>query len=193
MVLLFALIGLVPLISGWVGCYLLSREMAARGHLSDDVRISICFACVIWGSLVALVTEFCGVFRHLQESWILLSWTFISATLILVAFDFRRKRGASLRGSIRGRIRRVSEVLQTCPWDIKCLMAMTILWLVFLGLLGAMFPATTWDSMTYHLPRVIYWIDQHAVDHFPTENGRQLESGPWSGFKLAAILRDRKS
>jgi hypothetical protein len=185
--LVLALIGLIPLLFGWLACYLVSRELAARNHLAQDVRVSLCFAHAMWGALVAFVVEFCSIFRHLEESWMLISWMLISSILFLIAFDFRRQRGASLRSCFVGVARRSAGALENWPWDIKLLMVITMILLLFLGLLGAVFPAATPDSMTYHLPRVLYWIDRHTVDHFPTENGRQLESGPWSAFVLTTI------
>jgi hypothetical protein len=36
----------------------------------------------------------------------------------------------------------------------------------------------TWDSLTYHLPRIEQWIQQGSLAHFPTGNIKQLASNP---------------
>lgn len=37
---------------------------------------------------------------------------------------------------------------------------------------------STWDSLSYHLPRIEQWIQQGSLAHFPTGNIRQLASNP---------------
>jgi len=43
----------------------------------------------------------------------------------------------------------------------------------------------TWDSMTYHLPRVDHWIQDKTVGFYPTHILRQLYSNPWAEFAIA--------
>jgi len=43
---------------------------------------------------------------------------------------------------------------------------------------------TNWDSLTYHLPRVIHCMQQGSVDHLGTNNMRQIEFGPWSEYAI---------
>ena len=56
-----------------------------------------------------------------------------------------------------------------------------------LGLIAAVTPTTNWDSLTYHLPRVMHWIQQRSVDHYASNNTCQIEYGPWSAFALATL------
>lgn len=41
-------------------------------------------------------------------------------------------------------------------------------------------PPGNWDSMTYHLPRVMHWIQDGGLALYPTHILRQLHSGPWA-------------
>ncbi len=38
--------------------------------------------------------------------------------------------------------------------------------------------------MTYHLTRVVNWIDRGSVAHYRTNNLRQLYLGPWAEFSI---------
>jgi len=56
-----------------------------------------------------------------------------------------------------------------------------------LGVIAAATPTTNLDSLTYHLPRVMHWIQQQSVEHFPTGNTRQLEFAPWPAFVITNL------
>ena len=59
-----ALFRLIPLVLAWGGCYGLCRELAARGRIESDRRMSILFACAIWGVLLTSITELSSLFRN---------------------------------------------------------------------------------------------------------------------------------
>jgi hypothetical protein len=40
------------------------------------------------------------------------------------------------------------------------------------------------DSMTYHLTRVLNWMDHHSLRNYPTHDLRQLYLGPWAEFVI---------
>jgi 4-amino-4-deoxy-L-arabinose transferase-like glycosyltransferase len=44
--------------------------------------------------------------------------------------------------------------------------------------MGIAVAPSTWDSMTYHLSRAAYWLQQHSAEHFPGGSLRQLGSPP---------------
>lgn len=46
------------------------------------------------------------------------------------------------------------------------------------ALAGLATPPDNSDSLTYHLPRCLFWLQQRSLDHFATGNLRQLEFGP---------------
>jgi hypothetical protein len=55
------------------------------------------------------------------------------------------------------------------------------------GLVALIAPPNNWDSMTYHMSRVMHWTQNQNVAHYPTAYVRQLYQGPWSGFVITHL------
>lgn len=49
---------------------------------------------------------------------------------------------------------------------------------------AVLYPPNTWDSMTYHMSRVMHWIQQQSVDLYPTTILRQLYSNPLAEYGI---------
>ena len=58
---------------------------------------------------------------------------------------------------------------------------------VIAGLTAIVAPPNTYDSMTYHLPRVMHWIQNQGVGHYPTHIPRQLHFSPGAEFILTHL------
>lgn len=55
------------------------------------------------------------------------------------------------------------------------------------GLIAFVAPPNNYDSMTYHLGRVVHWIQNHSVQHYPTNIDRQLFMPPWAEFAITHL------
>jgi hypothetical protein len=49
---------------------------------------------------------------------------------------------------------------------------------------AVIYPPNTWDSMTYHMPRVMHWISHHGVAYYPTQIDRQNWEAPLAEFAI---------
>ncbi|MCM8776216.1 MAG: glycosyltransferase family 39 protein [Candidatus Omnitrophica bacterium] len=45
-------------------------------------------------------------------------------------------------------------------------------------------PPNTWDSLVYHMSRVVHWIQNRSVAHYSTVELRQLIHPPWAEFAI---------
>jgi 4-amino-4-deoxy-L-arabinose transferase-like glycosyltransferase len=48
-------------------------------------------------------------------------------------------------------------------------------------------PPNSWDSMTYHMSRVVHWVQNRSVAFYPTNISRQLHLTPWSEFAILHV------
>jgi len=49
---------------------------------------------------------------------------------------------------------------------------------------GFLYPPNTWDSMTYHMPRVVHWMSNASVSFYPTAEARQNYLAPLAEFAI---------
>jgi 4-amino-4-deoxy-L-arabinose transferase-like glycosyltransferase len=138
---------------------------------SGSRREALLSALLFWAGLVTLVTEILSFFSILNFLSVLLSWVAISATL---GIGLARRSAHEKRPHL---------IFPDCNFT-----RFSILLLLFLiGLsffVAVMAPPNNYDSMTYHMPRVVHWIQRQSVAHYPTETLRQLDSPPWASFAV---------
>ncbi|MFM7470750.1 MAG: glycosyltransferase family 39 protein [Nodosilinea sp.] len=144
-------------------------------------RRSILSAALLWATLLTAITELLNIFSLINQPYVLGGWLIVNLLMV-----FHLSRLSSLRG-IAGQLKQLardwSQTLGENPFIRFCLIC--LLPLLGLSLLVALVaPPNNWDSMTYHMARVMYWIQHQSVAHYPTHNLRQLDSPPWSSFAI---------
>ncbi|XGB42694.1 MAG: hypothetical protein LVS60_02285 [Nodosilinea sp. LVE1205-7] len=138
-------------------------------------RRSILSAALLWATLLTAITELLNIFSLINQPYVLGGWLIVNLLMV-----FHLSRLSSLRG-IAGQLKQLvrdwSQTLGENPFIRFCLIC--LLPLLGLSLLVALVaPPNNWDSMTYHMARVMYWIQHQSVAHYPTHNLRQLDSPP---------------
>jgi 4-amino-4-deoxy-L-arabinose transferase-like glycosyltransferase len=174
----------------WLGCYAICRELAHRQRISQDWRVSWLLACVVWGVILTLIVEISSEYRAFAAATMQITLSSIGLLLLTLAFGAARRRRGAYR--VTELVRQIADdirkgALQIRRSDARLLYLTSGVIAAALGAIALRFPTTNWDSMTYHLSRVMHWIQQHSVAHYPTMNGRQLEFGPWSEFVIATL------
>src|SRR5262245_27542477 len=159
-----ALLGL-----GWLGFFWLSRELAARNRIDEDWRLSWLLANAGWGALLTLIVEGCSALRMLNAPALKACWVIADGILFGVAAMLAKKRSALNWPHVTAWLKRL-HTLSAWPADAKWMLGATVVLAAFLFVLAIVAPTTNWDSLTYHLPRVMHWVQQQSVEHFPTGN-----------------------
>jgi hypothetical protein len=181
-------IGVAPVLLSWVGLFGLARELAARKIIPSDWRLCWVVASLAWGAFVVLVVELASLARALTAPTLFMSWSCILLAVSGIAAKLAVGRGLGFSRMLeevrRWRARQAALGLAA---DVILMWSATILVAGFLGLVALAIPTTTGDSLTYHLPRVMHWIQQQSVAHYPTGNCRQNELGPWSEFVTVTL------
>ncbi len=108
------------------------------------------------GLITVALTEGLSLFHALNRATVLASWA-------LVVASFLAARG--LRGWSRPRV------------DPRVAMVLGVT-----AVIAIVAPPNGWDALAYHMSRVVYWIQNGSVAHFPTHNIRQDAFSPFAEF-----------
>jgi hypothetical protein len=135
-------------------------------------RESILAAAVVWGLLLTIITEALSALGALSYQTVLASWLLSAAALaVLYIWSFMDK------GLISESVRPAVSAPLLFVLPIGFIVALT-------GLIAFVAPPNNYDSMTYHMGRVVHWIQNHSVQHYPTNIDRQLFMPPWAEFAI---------
>ena len=134
----------------------------------NTIRVSIINAFLILSAQIFLVTELLSLFNYLNKFSLFISH-FLFATLY---YYFSKKTKKPLIEFKSNDI--IDKVLIGFIFFITSITFLTAI----------ISPPNNWDSMTYHMSRIQYWIQNNNVDFFTTNNIRQNLYSPFSGFVL---------
>jgi hypothetical protein len=152
-------------------CFLLTA-WGVHNRLQQGYRDSLLRAAVIWGAFVVLLVETLGLLRALTPQNILAAWCM---ACIAAAF-WARPRQVKLIPS--------SPEKPATPSD--CFGYLLIVGLILLvlpvGLAALLSPPGPDDVRLYHMPRVLFWLQNRTVSHYPTTYLPQLYQPPWAEF-----------
>ena len=135
-------------------------------------RESILAAAVVWGLLLTIITEALSALGALSYPMVLASWLLSGAALAVLYLWFFMDKGL-----ISMSVRPVASAPLQYVLPIGFIVSLT-------GLIAFVAPPNNYDSMTYHLGRVVHWIQNHGVQHYPTNIDRQLFMPPWAEFAM---------
>lgn len=176
-------VALLPV--AWLGCYLLCRRLAPPADpLERDRRLSLIVATAMCGVGLVAITELLSAAALLDRRGLLIAWGATNAILwgLVIRLDRNRIRLHAILREEWAKVRNALTLPAGWPLDLRLMLMATILLLSLLGLVALLTPTGNWDSLAYHLPRVMHWIQQQSVAHYPAISPSQLEMGPWSAF-----------
>lgn len=144
--------------------------------LKNDFRKSWAYASLVIFISIALTTEFLSVFELVGKNAIVVFWsTFVSLTLFLF---FKNRKRFSL-------IKLFESSGFNNWWLINFFALLFVLNLLILALIAS---PNNWDSMTYHLGRIVHWIQNGDINFYPTNIMRQLNFPPFSEIMMMHLF-----
>ncbi len=118
---------------------------------------------LFWELILFGMTEILSVFRMISFPGILLAWIIYDALLTAYCV-FLKKRGKPAGVRLRFRLENKTETF----------LAAVIIVIAAVQFVFACFTVPyNYDSMTYHLPRIMMWVQHHSVDYYATDIIRQ--------------------
>lgn len=152
--------------------------LLALAFMKHGLRLAILYAALACGLLIALSTEILSLF-HLVNFWTIAGlWTLT----IIAALTFIIRNRTS--------IRIIPDLAPASALKIDSrLMIVSVIFIAAVTAVIAFYGApNTWDSMTYHLARIIHWMQNKSVEFYPTNILRQLHQNPWSEYAMMQLL-----
>ena len=136
-------------------------------------REALLRAMVIWGVTLAVITELLSGLQLLTPLGVSLAWFGVMAISTFVVWRYGG-RFAVKWPAWRWRLPLFPSILLA---GVAWIVAIT-------GVLAIASAPNNPDSMGYHMSRVMHWIQQGTVAHYPTHNLKQLYQNPGSEFAI---------
>ena len=138
------------------------------------------FADSIWFTVLFayIVTETCSSMRMVNRTTIVTIWICLIVLLLILLAVGRKKNIGIVKMELDKENRGIQLFLGMICIGMLALSAISI--------------TSNWDSMTYHMPRVMHWIQNKSVDFYATSEVRQITSPPLAEYMIMHVI-DRKS
>ncbi len=138
-------------------------------------QLSVINSALIWGVLVAGISEFLSLFNFVNFLGVSSSWLLIDSALFLLFYKLIKNHKNIL-------------ALSNIKFTLQPFYNLSLIFVIFIaltiGLIAITAPPNNWDSMTYHMPRVVHWIQNQSVAHYPTSYTPQIYSPPWGEYVI---------
>jgi hypothetical protein len=168
------MLGIIPVLCFVVFVVTYAVICRDRGALTRW-RASFLSAAVTWGLTVTAITELLSPFRLITFDWLLTLWVGVFLLSTAICFTFTVSTREKLTGLFQ-----FPHIPRLEFWCVPAVISIVSM----VGLVAFAAPPNNADSMTYHMPRVMHWIQNQTVAHYPTNILRQLFRPPWSGFAI---------
>ncbi|MDW8200469.1 MAG: hypothetical protein RML75_04580 [Cyanobacteriota bacterium SKYGB_h_bin112] len=145
-------------------------------------------AAIVHGVAIVLVTELLSVWQALTFLTIAGFWLVgaIVAGFSLVRVSIRRSQ-RQVGNQLRHQRWRLAAQWQAMPL-LERISAIGIVTTLLITLLTALVAVpNNWDAMVYHMPRVMHWIQNRTVAHYPSVEVRQLAFMPGAGYVISHL------
>jgi 4-amino-4-deoxy-L-arabinose transferase-like glycosyltransferase len=137
------------------------------------------------GLVIAISTELLSINRHFNSQWVLVLWSamaLLNCILLFLPLNQYRNRFNGFQnfdpiGSFFHRQALLDQIIISGIFLILSVCLLTSL----------LAPPNNYDSLTYHMSRVIHWIQNQTVAHYPTNNLRQISFPPGVGYIVAHL------
>jgi 4-amino-4-deoxy-L-arabinose transferase-like glycosyltransferase len=161
----------VLILATWLGLY---ASLRATGRSTLE---SMSIASVGWGACHWFLAELLSRTGHLTPGGAVVGWSIASLVTLLTAWALWRRSARELTSESED-----TSQKQPLSTTDRVVIALLVVLVGAIGVVGLATPIMSWDAQHYHIPRILYWVQNGSVEHYPTANARQLFMGPWSAF-----------
>ena len=145
---------------------------AAALRYGLDGRQTVVAVALVVGVWVTVVTEALSLFYLLNTAAMATAWLLLVVATGVVIYRQRRA---------------IVFARPKLNVELWLLLAGVAVVAAVTGIIAILAPPNTWDSMTYHMCRVMHWIQNGSVAFYPTMIARQLYQPPWAEWAITHL------
>lgn len=144
------------------------------GRGQNGLRQSFLYAATVYIVCLVFATEVLSIWSLLRLETLLAFWTgcTILSTCCLWVYGDRRATRRALRAAWAG--------CRTSRFELGAVVVI----LATILLIAVVAPPNNWESMVYRMTRIVMWMQQGSVAHFPTADLNQLFHPPLSAWPI---------
>ena len=147
-------------------------------------------AVISWTTILYLSIEILSIYSFASKRTLELIWWLINGILLLgIMFLVIKKKE-----SIIGRSISIIDIIKKTRFNMDLFIEVCFI-LILAGetLYVALKVAPyNWDSLTYHLPRIMHWVQNQSVAHYATNITRQVASPVLAEFINFAVYLEQE-
>jgi len=165
---------------------IIAYSLIALAFVKQGLRRALLYAALICGTIIAASTEILSLF-HAINFWTIAGLWGLAILAALIYLIWNRKNIRFIPDPSTGSGQRLApaSALTADAW----LLLASIIFIAGATAVIAFYAApNTWDSMTYHLARIIHWMQNGSVEFYPTNILRQLHLNPWSEYAMMQFM-----
>ena len=160
----------IPLLSFYFIFLIFYKRLNKLGSL-PCWRSAFLSASIVWAVILTAITEFLSVLSLITFNWVLTSWGLVCTASALIYLVLGRRQKPIVQ----------TTTIKLPRFELLLLLSISAI-VIMVGLTALWAPPNNWDSMTYHMSRVVHWIQNKSVANYPTNILRQLKYTPGAEF-----------
>lgn len=152
-------------------CFALTFCTALCATADREPRGAFLQSSVVWGGVVTALTEALSAGGCLTYGGVAVAWTVAALAAASAAWRWRQP---------------LTRWRYPAPRLLRAWGVLTVIGTIVLltGLTALSAVPNNWDSMTYHMSRVMHWAQNGGVAFYPTHRLSQLHAGPWAEYGI---------
>ena len=145
--------------------------LCQRQIFSSSLRYNFIITLQIFGFLSLLSVEFLSFSNFLNATSVRIFWGLVLFSFLFFTKDFRM-------------LRRLPELCINFWKQDKFLIGISIFIFFLTFSVGLLYAPVTYDSLSYHLPRIEFWIQHQNIEYYSTQTDRNLYQPPLAEYMI---------
>lgn len=156
---------------------------------SDSFLLTIIKIGLLVSFTIFCITILLNFLNKIDHFPYVISWLVLN----LISFVYLLKNTSNNKHLFKSSFYKFFIKLNQLPFKKKMVLFIVIVFLSLLFIQGILYPPTNWYSTTYHLPRIIQWINHGSLEYYPTHIIRQLYQPPFAEYAILETILLNKS